>query len=65
MTFFECPRCRQIATDTARRRGRCTACDAALVLARPPQEEAVRSYLFGRAPLAPRPFGHRAAPRPG
>lgn len=52
---LECPRCRQPATGTARRRGRCTACGATLVAARSLKEAAVRSYLYGREPLAPRP----------
>lgn len=49
-----CPRCRQPAMGTARRRGRCTACGATLVAARTLKETAVRSYLYGHPPLAPR-----------
>jgi phage FluMu protein Com len=48
--LVECPRCRQIATEPAARRGRCTGCGALLVSARRPRDEVVLSYLeLGRA----------------
>jgi len=55
-TTMVCPRCRLLATATARRRRHCTACGAALVVAGAPHELYVRAYLYGR-PL-------RAGPRP-
>jgi hypothetical protein len=44
----ECPRCRQPATATASRRGRCTACGASLVVARTPAESGPPDHLYGR-----------------
>lgn len=60
---LECPRCRQPATGTARRRGRCTACGAGLVAAgtaTAAKEADVRRYLYGRHSLTP-----LEAPEPG
>jgi len=50
---FECPRCGQIATGPAVRRGTCTGCGAELVSARRPTEERVRAYLYGPERLPP------------
>ncbi|HWB69483.1 MAG TPA: hypothetical protein VG518_05855 [Solirubrobacterales bacterium] len=49
-----CPRCRQLASGTARRRGRCTACGATLVVAVALKETVACSYLFGPPLPAPR-----------
>lgn len=49
----ECPRCRQPATATASRRGRCTACGASLVTVNTASETNVRDYLYGRHALTP------------
>ena len=56
---LECPRCRQLASGTAGRRGRCTACGAELVAATTINEARVRDYLHGRHALTP------AVPKPG
>lgn len=49
----ECPRCRQPASGTARRRGRCTACGASLVIVNAVSEANVRDYLYGGNALTP------------
>lgn len=49
---LECPRCRQVATLSAARRGRCTGCGAALVATRPSTQEMIRAYIK-RHPAAP------------
>lgn len=51
---LECPRCQQPASGTARKRGHCTSCGAALVSSRALKEAAVRSFLYGRTTLAPK-----------
>lgn len=42
----ECPRCREPASGTARRRGHCTACGAHLGAAAAPKQADVRAYLY-------------------